>query len=377
MLDFTGQSTWLSSWILLHLLLDQLHDKVKFLDIWLGLFIWLLLLNCLFNHLKNLVLLVILVISCCVDDLHETNKEHLYELLLLISHVASVELHEFTESLHVQNLFLILTLVILLFLHIFLTQIQVIWVHHWGVVRPLARDRFWVGVVSLSFLHRDCILFIAKWFSFVITMQFKLYTFFNIIHRIFGIHYYWSQRSISLLRVHSRRRHQILLVLKIILSIESCFAGFHFDWSVEFLSTSIVLWYYLLLIAHSLLYIWNGFYCPLRNHRNFLGAVRRNYFFLCHKVAGKRGNLSLVSFHSALLILFDWRLFLAFFLDLVRTILISSWSLTVIFFIVLIFVNLPPANFLVLALRTLNLAFFTYIIIWIIFSLILCVEDVH
>jgi uncharacterized membrane protein YhaH (DUF805 family) len=83
-------------------------------------------LNGLFNHLKNLVLLVVLVVGCCVDDLHETNKEHLYELLFLVSHVASIELHEFTESLHVPNLFLILTLVILLLLHKFLTHIKVI-----------------------------------------------------------------------------------------------------------------------------------------------------------------------------------------------------------------------------------------------------------
>ena len=335
-------------------MLDQLHDIVKFLNIWFGLLILLLLLNGLFNHLKNLVFLVVLVIRCCVDNLHETNKEHLDELLLLICHVASVKLHEFTECFHVPNLFLILTLIILLLLHKFLTQIEVIRVHHRGVVRPLARDRFWVWIVSLSFLHWYWVNFIPKCISFVANRLFKLYTFFDIIQRIFEFHYWWSQRSISLLRVHSWRGHHFLLVLKIIPSTESCLAGFHFHWSVDFVSLSIVSGYYLLLIAHSFLYFWYGFCLPLSNNWNFLGAVSRDYFFLCHKVAYKRGNVSLVSFHSALLVLLDWRLFLAFFLDGFRTVVFSWWSLTVIFFLVLIFVNLSPANFLILPMRTLN-----------------------
>lgn len=96
------------------------------MNIWLGLLIRLLLLNSLLNHLENLVLLVVLVVCCCLDDLHKTDKEHLDELLLLICHVASIELHKFTEGLHVPNLLLVLTLVIFLLLHEFLTQVEVI-----------------------------------------------------------------------------------------------------------------------------------------------------------------------------------------------------------------------------------------------------------
>ena len=109
-------------------MLDQLHNEVKFLNVWLGLLIRLLLLYSLFDHLKDLVLLVVLVVRCRVDDLHETDKEHLDQLLLLISHVPPcyVKLHKFTKSLHVPDFFLVLTLVILFLLHVFLTQIQVI-----------------------------------------------------------------------------------------------------------------------------------------------------------------------------------------------------------------------------------------------------------
>jgi len=116
-----------------------------------------------------------------------------------------------------------------------------------------------------------------------------------------------------------------LLVLRIILSIESGLAGFHFDRSVDLLSASIVSGYYLQLIADGFLYFCYSLCLALTNHRNFLGAVSWNNIFLCLKVAHKRGNLSLVSFHSALLVLLDWRLFLAFFLFLhvIRTVFIS------------------------------------------------------
>jgi hypothetical protein len=87
----------------------------------------------LFDPRKDLVLGIILVVGSIVNYLHETDIEQLDQLLLLLGHVSSVELHEVAQNFQVLIFLLVLRLVvhIIIFLgHKFLAQILVVGIHH-------------------------------------------------------------------------------------------------------------------------------------------------------------------------------------------------------------------------------------------------------